>query len=88
MTAIFAVVATLAAVQTPAPTPKTARTPAVPPTVRTAAKSEMDVVCRDVETPGTRLGRHKQCMTRWEWREQDAQIRMSIRLGQLKGYRH
>jgi hypothetical protein len=77
-----AVAAAPAAVVAPAATAPTAVAAAVP-------HPDDKVICKDEDTVGTRLGGHKVCMTRGQWRVAAAQDRDLVKHAQENiGYAH
>jgi len=63
---------------------------AAPTALATAAPNPDDkVICKQEDTTGTRLGAHKVCMTRAQWRVQAVQDRDVVKHAQENiGYAH
>jgi hypothetical protein len=54
-----------------------------------ASNPDTKIICKEEETTGTRLGGHKVCMTRAQWRANAAQDRDTVKHSQENiGYRH
>ncbi len=83
----------LAALQTaaaPAATTVPAATTLAPAAVATAKANPDDkIICQHEDTTGTRLGGHKVCMTKAQWREAAVQQRDAVKHAQDdRGYSH
>ena len=82
----YVVLAALQAAAVPAAAPATHATPAP---VVTAANTDNKLICKQEDEVGTRLGGHKVCMTRAQWRENTLQEHDALKHAQDNlGYVH
>lgn len=75
--------APVTAAAVPATAPPTTTAAPAGTTIAAATAAKPKLICEDTETLGSRLGSHKVCMTRDQWRDQQRQTRMAVDHAQL-----